>query len=70
LFDQLDHGSEQGCAIVVQQLDQSGFLHEATQLDELARARASFLRPVAGVGAALCEHQPISQHGQPVELGC
>ena len=68
LFCHLDHGAEQSCAIVIEQLDQPCFLHEAAQLDELSRACASFLRPVAGVGAVLCQHKPISQHGQTVEL--
>ncbi len=68
LFGQFHHGSEQGRAIVVEQLDQPGLVHEAAELDELPSAGASFLRPVAGIGAVLCEHEPISQHGQALEL--
>jgi hypothetical protein len=68
LFGQLDHGAEQGRTIVLQQLDQPGFLHESAQLDELACSCATFLDPVACVGAVLCEHEPISQHGQALEL--
>lgn len=70
LFGGIEQQAKQSSAIVLQQLDQSGFLHEAAQLDELACSCASFLCPVAGAGAVLCQHQPISQHGQTMELGC
>ena len=60
--------AEQGGAVIVQQLDQPGFLHEAAQLDELAGACAPFLHPVAGVVTGAGEGGPILLHGQAPEL--
>ena len=64
----VQQGAEQGSAVVVQQLDQSGLLHEAAQFDELAGACAPFLRPIAGVMAGTGEVEPILLHGQAPEL--
>ncbi len=60
--------AEQSCAIVLQEFDQLGFLHQATQLDELSCPGASFLNPVACVSPALGEHESIPEYDQALEL--
>ena len=68
LFGGIEQQAKQSSAIVLQHLDEPCLVQEATELDELPGSCASFLHPIAGVGAVLCEHEPISQHGQTVEL--
>ena len=65
---EFEEGAEQCGAVVVQQFDQAGFLHEAAQLDELAGACAPFLHPVACIVSGAGEGKPILLHGQAPEL--
>lgn len=59
---QLQEGAEQGCAIIVGQLDEAGFLDEATQLDQVPRALAPFARPISGVRASACGIEAVTLH--------
>lgn len=65
---QFQERAEQCGAVVIHKLDQPGLLHEATQLDELSGACASFLHPIAGIVASAGEGEPILLHGQAPEL--
>ena len=49
LIGEFEEGAEQGGAIVVDQIHQPRFLHQAAELDELAGAGAALLHPVTGV---------------------
>ena len=67
---QFEEGAEQGRAIIVHQLDQSGLLHQAAEFDQVTGASAPVLDPLAFVAAVAGEIEPIAQHGQPQDLGC
>jgi hypothetical protein len=56
--------AEEGCAIIVQQLDQPGLLDEAAEFDEVAGAGAPVLDPLAGVVAGAGGVEAVTQHGQ------
>ena len=58
----VEEGAEQGGAVVIQQLDKAGFLHEAAQLDEVACALAPQFGPVARVRAGAGGVQPMPLH--------
>ena len=49
LIGQFEEGAEQGGAIVVDQIDEAGLLHQAAEFDELPGAGAALLHPVAGI---------------------
>ncbi len=68
LFYRFQKNAEQCGAIVLQQIDQPGLLHEAPKLDELTCAIASLLSPVACIIAVAGKHEPIPEHGQALEL--
>jgi hypothetical protein len=59
-----EEGPEQGSPIIVDQLNQSCLLHQATQLNQMPRARASVLNPLALVVACSIPVQSVTQHGQ------
>ncbi len=65
---QLQEGTEQGGAIIVQQFDEASLLHEAAKLDELAGAGPALLHPVAGVGAGLSKPHAVKLGVQMLEL--
>ena len=68
LFCRFQQQAEQCSAIVIQQLDEPCLVDEPPELDELPGAGASLLHPVACVGPVLCEHEPIPQNRQALEL--
>jgi len=70
LIGQREEGAEQSSTIVVHKFDQSGFLDEAAEFDQVSGACTSVLDPLAFVvaGAALVE--AVTQHGQVLELRC
>jgi hypothetical protein len=67
---QFEEGAEEGCAIIVYQLDQSGLLHQAAEFDKMAGAGPAILYPLAGIVAGAGEIEPIALHGQTLELSC
>ena len=68
LAGEFEESAEQGGAVVSNQLDEPGLLHEAAELDELPGACAPVLDPLAGVVAGTGAIEPIAQHGQALEL--
>ena len=60
--------TEQCGAVIVGQIDEAGFLHEAAQLDQVTCALASFADPIAGIGAGAGGIHPVTQHGQALKL--
>ncbi len=68
LIGEFEKCAEQGCTIVVQNLDQPCLMQESPKLNELSRAGAPLLHPVACVSAVLSEHESIPEYGQALEL--
>jgi hypothetical protein len=58
--------AEQCSAIVVHQLDQSGLLYQASELNQMPGARATVLDPLALVIACSITVQSVTQHGQTI----
>jgi hypothetical protein len=56
----LKEGAEKGGAIVVDQRDEPGLLHEAAEFDQMAGALAACLGPVAHVGAGSVGGEPMA----------
>jgi len=59
-------GAQKGSAIIIDQLNQPGFLHQASELNEMPGARATVLNPLALVVACLIAVQSVTQHGQTI----
>ena len=69
LIGEFEKRPEQGGAIVVDELDQAGFLDEAAEFDEMAGASTPVLHPLALVVPSLSAVEPIPQHGQVPQPG-
>jgi hypothetical protein len=67
---QFEEGAQEGGAIVLDQLHQPGFPHEAAELDEIAGAGASVLHGLPGIGAGAVAIEPIAQHGETALPRC
>jgi hypothetical protein len=67
---EVEEGAEQGGAVIVDELDQAGFLDEAAELDEMAGAGTTILDPLAGIVAGTREIEAVTLHGQALELRC
>jgi hypothetical protein len=67
LLSEFEEGAEQGGAIVLDELDQPGFPHEAAELDEVAGAGASVLHGLPGVGAGSMAIEPMAQRGETAQ---
>ncbi len=61
---------EQGSAVIVHQFDQSSFLHQPAEFDQMSGACAPVLDPLALVVAGSGEVHPVALDGQAPELGC
>jgi hypothetical protein len=59
-------GAQKGSAIIIDQLDQTGFLNQASQLDQVPGACTPILNPLALIIACAIPVQSITQHGQTV----
>ncbi len=68
LAGEFEEGTEQGCAVIVGEFDEAGFLDEAAELDQVAGARAPVLDPLSFVVAGLGTLDPGAQHGHPLKL--
>ena len=51
-------------AIIIHQLDETGFLHQPSELDKMAGAGASVLHPLPLVITSLIAIEAVTQHGQ------
>ena len=61
---EFEEGSEQGSAVIVHQLDQSGLLHQSAQLNQVSGARAPVLHPLAGVITGTVSIEAVMKYGQ------
>ena len=68
LIGEVEEGTEHCGAIVVDQFDEAGLLHQAAELDQMAGALPPLADPIAYVGERAVAIEPIAQHGQALEL--
>jgi hypothetical protein len=61
---QLKEGAEKCGAIVVDQLHQSGLLHQAAEFDQVPGARPPILDPLPGIVTSAGEIEPICSGAQ------
>ena len=61
---EFEERAEQGGAVIIDQLDQPGLLHQAAQLDQVPCPRAPVLDRLALVIACPIPVQSITQHAQ------
>ena len=69
LSSQLEEGPQQRGTIVVDELDEPGFLDEAAEFDQMPGAGAAVLHPLPLVVAGSIAIEPIPQHSQVPEPG-
>ncbi len=70
LIRQCEEGTQQGGTIIVHQVDHPGLLHQATEFNQMAGARAPILNPLACIIAGSRLIQPIPLHDHAPELSC
>jgi len=63
LIGQLHHGAEQGGAVVAGEFNETSFLDEAAEFDELACSCPALLDPIAGVVAGLGAGDAVLHNG-------
>jgi hypothetical protein len=64
----IQEGIEQDGAIIVDEFDQSGFLHQSAEFDQMPGACALVLDPLAGILAGACGIEAVTQRGQLVSV--
>ena len=60
----LEESTKHRSAIIVHQLNETGFLHQPSELNKMAGACASVLHPLPLIIAGLIAFKTITQHGQ------
>ena len=60
----LEQSAEHRGAIIVHQLDETGFLHQPSELDKMTCARPPVLHPLPLVITGLITIEAVTQHGQ------